>query len=201
MRRLLIAAALIVLPAAVQAQSVPKQDLRPTVGAPAKPVPKTREARLDELFDRLAKSPDADAAKPIVQAIEMLWAQSGSDTVDLLMSRAAEASKDENKDDAITVLDSVVDLAPDYAEGWNRRATMFFLKKDYERSLLDIREVLAHEPRHFGAWAGLGRILQDVGNDKRALAAYRKALALNPHLDGMKKMVENLSIEVEGRDI
>jgi tetratricopeptide (TPR) repeat protein len=198
--RILLAALLLAAtPALAQAPAVkPKEDAAASK-PPAAP-PKTRAQRLDELFARLKAAPDADAAKPISQSIELLWLRSGSDTVDLLMTRALESAKGDN-DTAITLLDSVVGLAPDYAEAFNRRATIYFIKKDYERSMLDIRAVLNHEPRHFNAWSGLGRILQDVGYKKRALAAYRKAVELNPHLDGLKRQIESLSVEVEGRDI
>ncbi len=198
--RILLAALLLAAtPALAQAPAAkPKEDAAASK-PPATP-PKTRAQRLDELFARLKAAPDADAAKPISQSIELLWLRSGSDTVDLLMTRALESAKGDN-DTAISLLDSVVDLAPGYAEAFNRRATIYFIKKDYERSMLDIREVLNHEPRHFNAWSGLGRILQDVGYKKRALAAYRKAIELNPHLDGIKRQIETLSVEVEGRDI
>jgi tetratricopeptide (TPR) repeat protein len=199
--RIFLAALLLAAtPALAQAPAAkPKEDAAAASKPPAAP-PKTRAQRLDELFARLKAAPDADAAKPISQSIELLWLRSGSDTVDLLMTRALESAKGDN-DTAITLLDSVVGLAPDYAEAFNRRATIYFIKKDYERSMLDIREVLNHEPRHFNAWSGLGRILQDVGYKKRALAAYRKAIELNPHLDGLKRQIESLSVEVEGRDI
>ena len=82
---------------------------------------------------------------------------------------------------AIKLLNAVVELKPDYIEGWNRRATIYYLKKDYAHSIADIREVLSREPRHFGALSGLGLILQEIGDDKHALEAYRKVLAIDPH--------------------
>src|SRR6516164_5641397 len=89
----------------------------------------------------------------------------------------------------------------DYVEAWNRRATLYYLQNDYARSLADIAQVLAREPRHFGALAGLGMIMQDLGEDKRALEAFRKALAINPHLEKVPDLVKTLSDKVEGRDI
>lgn len=198
--RILLAALLLAAPPALAQAPAPKPKAEAAPPKTPAPPPKTRAQRLDELFVQLKSAPDAEAAKPIEKSIELLWLRSGSDTVDLLMTRALESAKGDN-DTAISLLDSVVGLAPDYAEAFNRRATLFFIKKDYERSMLDIREVLSHEPRHFNAWSGLGRILQDVGNKKKALAAFRKALELHPHIDGLKRQVESLSIEVEGRDI
>src|ERR1700731_4536959 len=96
--------------------------------------------------------------------------------------------------------------APDEAsakpvEAWNRGATLYYLQNDYARSLVDIEQVLVREPRHFGALAGLGMIMQDLGDEKRALDAFRKALAINPHLEKVPELVKTLSEKVEGRDI
>ena len=102
---------------------------------------------------------------------------------------------------AIKLLDAVIRLRPDYIEGWNRRATLYYLKGDYARSLQDIQQVLAREPRHFGALAGLGTILQEIGEDKAALEAFRRALAVDPHLEGIADKVNALAETVEGRDI
>ena len=99
------------------------------------------------------------------------------------------------------LLDAVIKLRPDYVEAWNRRATLYYLRNDYTRSLQDIEQVLVREPRHFGALAGLGMIMQDLGDDKRALDAFRQALAINPHLDRIPDLVKTLSEKVEGRDI
>jgi tetratricopeptide (TPR) repeat protein len=198
--RILLAALVLATTPALAQAPVPKPKEDAAASQKEATPPKTRAQRLDELFVRLKAAPDAEAAKPIVRSIELIWLRSGSDTVDLLMTRALERAKGDN-DTAIALLDSVVDLAPDYAEALNRRATLHFVKKDYERSMLDIREVLNHEPRHFNAWAGLGRILQDVGYEDKALAAFRKALEIHPHIDGLERRIEALSIEVEGREI
>lgn len=166
---------------------------------PAKPEI-SREERLNRLFERLGRAKSPDEAKPLASAIETLWLRSGSDTVDLLMTRAVQVQRGDS-DAAIALLDKVVSLDPDFAEGWNRRAMVFFIKKDYRRAMLDIKATLAREPRHYGAWMGLARILEEFGMDKRALDAYRKVLAVNPAAEGVDKTVKKLSIEVEGREI
>jgi len=102
---------------------------------------------------------------------------------------------------AIKLLNAVIELRPEYTEGWNRRATVYYLQKDYAHSLADIREVLAREPRHFGALSGLGAIMQEIGDDKHALAAYRRALAIDPHLEHIGEVVKTLTEKVEGRAI
>ncbi len=157
---------------------------------------------LDTLFAALKIAPDEASAKAIEDRIWSVWlASSGSDTCTLLMSRVKDATDDKNFDLAIKLLDAVIALKPDYVEAWNRRATVYYLKQDFGRSIADLRMVLAKEPRHFGALSGLGLILQDIGDDKHALEAYRKALEIDPHLDNIPDVVKTLSEKVEGRPI
>jgi tetratricopeptide (TPR) repeat protein len=160
-----------------------------------------RTASLDTLFEALKIAPDADSAKAIETRIWAVWMISGSDTCNLLMGRAKAALDEKDYELAIKLLDAVVEIKPGYVEGWNRRATVYYLMNDYGHSLADIREVLAREPRHFGALAGLGLILQELGDDAHALAAYRRALAINPHLEHVGETVKTLREKVEGRDI
>ena len=129
------------------------------------------------------------------------WLQTPSDTAALLMMRAKAAMDTHQTDVALKLLDALIKLRPDYIEAWNRRATLYYLRNDYAHSLQDIEQVLIREPRHFGALAGLGMIMQDLGDDKRALDAFRKALAVNPHMDKVPELVKTLSEKVEGRDI
>ena len=160
-----------------------------------------RTPSLDTLFEALKIAPDADSAKAIETRIWAVWMTSGSDTCNVLMGRAKAALDEKDYDLAIKLLDAVVEIKPSYVEGWNRRATVYYLTNDYGHSLADIREVLAREPRHFGALAGLGLILQELGDDVHALEAYRRALAINPHLEHVGETVKTLREKVEGRDI
>jgi Tfp pilus assembly protein PilF len=160
-----------------------------------------RQERLDRLFDRLATSASDEDARRFESGIEALWSQSGSDTADLLTQRALELAASEDSAGALTLLKAALEAKPDYAEGWNKRATLFFLKGDYGRAMHDIRETLRHEPRHYGAWAGLGRILEQTGDERRALDAYRRALAINPRIDGLRDQVKKLAEKVQGREI
>jgi tetratricopeptide (TPR) repeat protein len=160
-----------------------------------------RTRGLDFLFGALKAAPDEVSAKHVEARIWALWMQTPSDTAALLMMRAKAAMDAQKMDIALKLLDAVVKLRPDYVEGWNRRATVYYLQNDYAHSLGDIEQVLVREPRHFGALAGLGMIMQDLGDEKRALDAFRKALAINPHLEKVPELVKVLSEKVEGRDI
>lgn len=205
---ILIAALTVAVPAAAFADDdphviPPPKQQKKLPEAPGK-LPKVggdRTRNLDFLFGALKAAPDDDSAKHVEARIWAQWLQTPSDTAALLMVRAKTALEAQNLDVAIQLLDAVVKLRPDYIEGWNRRATIYYLKNDYAHSLEDIQQVLIREPRHFGALAGLGMIMQDLGDDKRALDAFRKALAINPHLDKVPELVKQLTEKVEGRDI
>src|SRR6478672_671172 len=166
-----------------------------------KPPPVTRPDRtrnLDFLFGALKAAPDDVTAKAIEERIWTLWTASQSDTANLLMTRVKTAIEAKDLDLAVKLLDAIVKVKPDYVEAWNRRATIFYMKKDYGRALSDIRQVLKREPRHFGALAGFGLILQDIGDDKQALEVYRRALALYPRMERIPDLVKSLQEKVEG---
>lgn len=155
---------------------------------------------LDFLFGALKAAPDDVTAKAVEERIWAVWARSPSDTTNLLMSRVKTAIDKKNLDLAVKLLDAVVKIRPDYVEAWNRRATLFYMQRKYGRALADIAQVLRREPRHFGALSGLGLILQDIGEDRLALIAYRRALAVYPRLQRVPDLVKELSEKVEGRD-
>ena len=196
---------MIAVPAIALAQdprvAPPKQKKLPEAPSKLPKVGADRSRGLDFLFGALKAAPDEASAKHVEARIWALWLQTPSDTAALLMMRAKAAMDAQQVDVAQKLLDAVVKLRPDYVEGWNRRATLFYLKNDYAHSLEDIEQVLVREPRHFGALAGLGMIMQDLGDDKRALDAFRKALAVNPHLERVPELVKMLTEKVEGRDI
>lgn len=156
---------------------------------------------LDFLFGALKAAPDKASAKHVEARIWALWASTPSDTAALLMARVRTAIERKDTALALKLLDAVVQVRPDYVEGWNRRATLHFLSNDYARSLADIRQVLVREPRHFGALTGLGMILRELGDEQRALEAFRRALEVNPHLDNVVEQIKTLREKVEGRDI
>jgi tetratricopeptide (TPR) repeat protein len=183
--------------------TVPPKQQKKLPEPPAK-LPKVgpdRTRGLDFLFGALKAAPDEASAKHVEARIWAIWLQTPSDTAALLMMRAKAAMDAQQTDVALKLLDAVIKLRPDYVEAWNRRATLYYLRNDYTRSLSDIEQVLIREPRHFGALAGLGMIMQDIGDEKRALEAFRKALAVNPHLEKVPDLVKSLTEKVEGRDI
>ena len=187
------------------AQSKPEGTPAPDWVAPPDDLPRPgrgdKTYNLDTLFAGLKIAPDAESAKAIEDRIWALWMVSGSDTCNLLMARVKAATDEKDYDLAIKLLDAVITLKPDYVEAWNRRATVYYLMKEYGHSVADIREVLLREPRHFGALSGLGLILQEIGDDKHALEAYRRALAVDPHLEHVPDVVKTLREKVEGRDL
>jgi tetratricopeptide (TPR) repeat protein len=160
-----------------------------------------RNRNLDFLFGALKAAPDDTSAKAVEDRIWAVWTGAGNETTNLLMSRAKKAADDKDYDLAIRMLSAIVEIQPDFMEAWNRRATVYFLKKDYVNSMADIAKVLTREPRHFAALSGLGLIMQDIGDDRHALEAYSKALEVYPRLKGMEEKVKNLKERVEGRNL
>lgn len=157
-------------------------------------------ATLERLFQRLRDAATQEEAEGVARLIQRRWARSGSDTADLLMTRAQQALKDKQNELAIELLDRVISLQPDWAEAWNQRANALYLMGDSIRSMLDIGETLKREPRHYGAMMGLGMILRQQGDDKAAMKAFRKALDIYPQFDAVKKAVDSLKTDVDGRD-
>lgn len=201
------------VPAVASAQAPPRSSAQATPPEATQPSdlprppsmlpksPKETARGLDFLFGALKAAPDQESARHVEAKILALWSQSSSDTTSLLMQRVKTAMDAKQLDVALKLLDAVLTLRPEYIEGWSRRATLHYMRNDYQRSLEDIEQVLIREPRHFGALAGLGMIMQELGDDRRALSAFRKAVAINPHLERVQELVKSLTEKVEGRDI
>jgi tetratricopeptide (TPR) repeat protein len=160
----------------------------------------SRDSRLDSLFETLQSTSDSRVAESAERDIIEIWLESGSDTVDLLMRWSLDAMEEKNYPLALDYLDRVLIMQPDYAEGWNKRATVHFLTDDYSKAIADIEQTLALEPRHFGALSGLGTILREIGDVDRAVVAFREALAVDPHLDSVKDALDEIEKE-EGEEI
>jgi tetratricopeptide (TPR) repeat protein len=144
---------------------------------------KQRAAELDALFIELQSATSQSIADRIVVDIWKHWLKSGDATVDALVEQATMNMRIGNLASAVAILDQVVKQEPGFAEGWNKRATLRYMMGQHARSAEDCAKVLALEPRHFGALAGLGLIAIAKEDFAAALAAYRRALAVNPFLN------------------
>lgn len=166
----------------------------------ASPLWAADEARLDELFSSLAEA-DETSWEQIEAKIWREWSDSGSPAMDLLLERGREAMTEEDNREAIEHLTALVENAPEFAEGWNARATAYYSAGLVGPAMADIARTLELEPRHFGALSGLDLILEETGHDARALEAYRAALAIHPHKPNLKRAVERLEFALEGKAI
>lgn len=162
--------------------------------------PSRSDPELDALFAQLEQAEDAAIAASVEQAIWSRWSDSGSPTVNILLERATAAESAGDTDLAGSYLDQASDLAPDYAEPWNRRANLAYRAEDYPGAIAAIQETLKREPRHFGAYAGLGLIYEELGQHRAALEAFRAALAIHPHYETALEGVQRLEPRVDGRE-
>ncbi|WP_342640796.1 tetratricopeptide repeat protein [Rhodoligotrophos ferricapiens] len=173
---------------------------KPAAPLPAMPPSPTEAARqradlLDSLFARLHGAESRTSAQILQEAVLQLWRQSGSPSVDVLIQQADRAARSKQYQTALTILDTVVEIAPDFPEGWNKRATVLYLQGDSDRAIADIDRVLELEPRHFGALAALGMIRRANGDIKGALEAFQRVLEINPHMEEAKDAVKKLEKE------
>jgi tetratricopeptide (TPR) repeat protein len=189
------------MPAAQTQDAPPKSAKR---GPPTPSLPKTaveRDRALGDLYALLATAEDESAAKAIADGIERIWLHSGSPTVDLLFGRAMKAVNDKNLDRAVRLMDNVVEQAPDFTEGWSRRAYVHFQRNEVGQALGDLRRALALDPNHFKSLDGLAQILREIGQKKAALQVFRHLYDVHPYWQGARQAVDELSREVEGQGI
>ena len=155
---------------------------------------------LDSLFESL-KTADEAASRRIEREIITEWSKSGSPAMDLLLQRGQDAMAAGDYQTAIEHFTALTDHAPDFAEGWNARATAYYMVGEFGPSIKDIARTLTLNPRHFGALSGLGMIFQELGEPEKALEVYRAALAIHPHLGSVLEAVEALEKETGGQDL
>lgn len=160
--------------------------------------PGKRLRHLRNLYAELANTADDEAARKLAQQIEQVWLTPASPTVGVLLERANKAVQDKDLDVALQFLDAAVELAPDYAEAWNRRAYVFYLQNDYGRAVGDLRRVIALDPSHFKALDGLAQIFKDTGNREAALAVFRRLADVYPNWSNIEQTIAELQREVEG---
>ena len=156
---------------------------------------------LDQLFHELKRERNERAAERIAQKIWSEWFKSGSASIDLMMTWSQDAVKAKKYHVALDFLDQIVTLQPDFAEGWNRRATLHFMMNNHSKSIADIKRTLALEPRHFGALSGWGMILKNTGRKEQALKIFSQALEIYPMMRNAQSEVAELTDELAGDDI
>ena len=202
-----------VLPALAQEDEIIEdpafEEQAPPVTAPVTPPPAKDsraltvpvENRLDKLFADLKRERNERGAERISQQIWAEWFKSGSASIDLMMQWSQKAVDAQKYDVALDFLDQVVTMQPQFAEGWNRRATVHFMMHNYAKSMADIEHTLRLEPRHFGALSGMAQILK--GRDKKQLAlnAYLRVLDIYPMMRSAQGEVATLSEELAGEGI
>ena len=159
------------------------------------------DTRLNNLFERLRVTQDLTEARGIEGTIWEIWTESENANVNRAMLIGIASMHAGQLGTALNKFNEVIQLAPDFAEGWNKRATIFYLMKKFDRSVNDIAQTLKLEPRHFGALSGLGLINQAIGQNKAAIKAFEHALDLNPHLPGLKEKVTKMKKLEFGRKI
>ena len=155
-----------------------------------------RAETLDRLFAQLRKTEDGREAERLQKRIWELWMTDDSATAGILISQAMKASFSAENETALRILDSLVQVHPDFMEAWNKRATVHYMLGDYDKSVADIMQVLDREPRHFGALSGLGMIREKQGDLNGAREAYREALSVNPHLENIERALK----EIDAKD-
>ena len=157
-------------------------------------------SRLDGLFERLRAANDADA-RQIEREIWIEWSKSGSPAMDLLLQRGRDALEAGDTNAAIAHLTALVDHDPDFAEGWNARATAYYNAGLLGPSIHDIGRTLELNPRHFGALSGLAMIFEELKRPEKALEVYRKVLEIDPHAEGVPDAITRLTAEIQGQDL
>ena len=159
------------------------------------------EDQIGALYAELRRERNPRAAERIANRIREQWSRSGSASIDLLMQWSAKALEEKKFDVALDLLDEVVVLQPDFAEGWNRRATVHFMMDSYSKSMADIEHALRLEPRHFGALAGMAAIFRLYDRKQAALDANMRVLEVYPMLRSAQDEVSKLSEELAGQGI
>ncbi|MEO1017431.1 MAG: tetratricopeptide repeat protein [Pseudomonadota bacterium] len=159
------------------------------------------DARLDGLFDQLHDADGPGEARQIEQRIWRVWNLVDDRQSARLLDQGNAAMAGRAYDVALGFYDQLVSRDPDFAEAWNRRATLNFMAGNYEASVIDIRRTLALEPRHFGALSGLGLIYMALDENEAAIRSFEAALDIHPHMEGPKTHIERLQGELEGSRI
>jgi len=133
------------------------------------------------------------------QGLWLLWTRSGDAQIDGLMAQATEEMQAARYGEAIKLLNQVIEKKPAFAEGWNRRATVYYLAGELQKSIADCNEVLKRNPGHFGALSGMGQIYLQLDDEESALKWFRRALEVNPNMLSVEMNIKMLEEKLKGR--
>jgi tetratricopeptide (TPR) repeat protein len=209
MRILILAlcSVLLVTGAPVRAQALDRERALQALSEADPQARRDAAARLGEIgtmadvaaLARALHDPDSDARDRAEQALWQIWSRSGDADVDRLFQMGVEQMKAGELEQSIATFTRVIERKPDFAEGWNKRATAYFLDGDLLKSLSDCDEVMRRNPYHFGALSGYALIYMHLERYERALEYSRRALDVNPNLDGVRRNIELLEHLLEER--
>lgn len=156
---------------------------------------------LDGLFARLQSTADASEAAGIERRIWRIWMHSEKEDLNVLMHQGAAAMARKDFKLALESFNALIRLAPGMAEAWNKRATLYYMMRNFDASIADVKQTLALEPRHFGAIVGLGLIYEQLGDPQAALRAYREGLKINPHMARILEKSKKIARELKDQNI
>jgi len=159
------------------------------------------DPQLDALFERIAVTDDSEEAAAVQRKIWQIWLRAGQAQLDALMEKGIEALTVNELERAIELFTEIIETSPNFAEGWNKRATAYYLNGDFTASVRDIERTLALEPRHFGAVSGMGLIFLSRGDKVGALQAFTRVLEINPHATGAREHVRRLNEVLDAQGI
>jgi tetratricopeptide (TPR) repeat protein len=191
------------IPALPAAADSPEPSRAQALAALRKPDPQERRrgalaletvGRMDDAPALIVALRDSDElVRAIAEgALWAVWSRSGDARIDDLLKQGVAQMRGEHFGESIATFTRVIELQPDFAEGWNKRATAYFLAGEYRRSLADCDEVIKRNPQHFGALSGYGQIYLQLGQPEKAIEYFRRALEVNPNLDQLQSVIEAL---------
>lgn len=160
-----------------------------------------KDSRLPGLFDQLKNAASNDAATDIESQIWTIWFQSGDPEIDKLLDAGSQAMNARDYPAALDAFTRIITKRPDFAEGWNRRATLYYVMGEYQKSLADIAKTLALEPRHFGALSGLGLVDLHLDRVEDAAKAYERVLAINPQSKDTRDTLDMINVVLKRKSI
>ena len=172
-----------------------------SIGAAGPALADQADVRLDRLFQQLLRATTPPEAQGVEKEIQTFWLLSGSDTVNVLMTRAQQSLEAQDAVTAKRLFDTVAEMRPGYAEVWYQRGALMAVVGNAPAASSDLQKAIELEPRHYQALTLAGKIAEDSGDKRTALATYRRAVAINPQLEAIKRKISALAAEIEGKDI